>query len=467
MKLSAPSSRSILLLLAVVALVVRLAPLLRAGHQWAVLDDSHAYLRVAQGLEAGCGFAQWNNGACDAPELLRTPGYPVLLTFISNFRDVVAIQAALSAATCFLVGWIALTVWGLRAGVIAEAVLAFDAPSVVASSSIMTDCVFQALFVAALALQLHVVWRGRPDRKAIAECFAAAILLAYALLVRPIGLVAVGLAPLPFLMLRNVSLRRKLSVALIATLIPSLTIVGWTWRNFETAGEPTFSTISAYNLYYQRAAGVLWYRSGASWTSIGEELSRKIGAPSFESETNISDRTRREMIGSSLAILLGDPIATGIMTLRCFIWLAIVPDRGNLNAILGTNARSSQFLPATGNIALRIRDLSRSTTLTALVALQLLLTIFVWIGVGLGLKGIDRRSFRDAILILLPLFVAMLMIFLAAGPEAVARHRVPAIPFLAIVAAVGWSRVFSASGADRVGVSASGARPAEVSQIAS
>jgi hypothetical protein len=38
------------------------------------------------------------------------------------------------------------------------------------------------------------------------------------------------------------------------------------------------------------------------------------------------------------------------------------------------------------------------------------------------------------------LIIALVMLFLAAGPEAIARYRAPAMPFLAMVAGVGWSR---------------------------
>src|SRR5712692_3257460 len=42
--------RWIFVVIAVVALVIRLTPLLRAGDRWAVLDDSHDYLALSKGI---------------------------------------------------------------------------------------------------------------------------------------------------------------------------------------------------------------------------------------------------------------------------------------------------------------------------------------------------------------------------------------------------------------------------------
>jgi hypothetical protein len=42
------------------------------------------------------------------------------------------------------------------------------------------------------------------------------------------------------------------------------------------------------------------------------------------------------------------------------------------------------------------------------------------------------------------LCIALVMLVLAAGPEAIARYRSPAMPFLAMAAGVGWSGALKA-----------------------
>jgi hypothetical protein len=138
-------------------------------------------------------------------------------------------------------------------------------------------------------------------------------------------------------------------------------------------------------------------------------------------------------------ILRNNAFATFTLSLRILIWLAIVPDRANLNAILGTNARSSQFLVASSDIVLRLKDLLHSPTLTILVLLQMALIAFMWIGVGRAIIGIRGRARQEAVMLMYLLIIALVMLFLAAGPEAIARYRSPAVPFLAMIAGVGWS----------------------------
>jgi hypothetical protein len=145
------------------------------------------------------------------------------------------------------------------------------------------------------------------------------------------------------------------------------------------------------------------------------------------------------MFKRSKHILISHALATSVLFSRILIWLAIVPDRANLNAILGTNARSSQFLVASSDIVLRLKDLLHSPTLTILVLLQMALIAFMWIGVGRAMIGIRGRTRQDRVRLMYLLCIALVMLFLAAGPEAIARYRAPATPFLAMLAAVGWS----------------------------
>jgi hypothetical protein len=77
---------------------------------------------------------------------------------------------------------------------------------------------------------------------------------------------------------------------------------------------------------------------------------------------------------------------------------------------------------------------------------QIPFTIFMWVGVGITLKQVRREPRRQLPLILIPLGVAFVMLLIGAGPTAIARFRLPAVPFLAILAGVGWSGTFGPLG---------------------
>jgi hypothetical protein len=427
----------ILLTIANAALLIRLLPLLHPGDHWAVLDDSYEYLALAKGMLSGCGFARLTNAGCRPPELLRLPGYPFFLTLMPGLRSTVAVQALLGAATCLLTGLFTYANWGLAAGVISEALLALDIPSVVASSSIMSDSLFETLLTLAVVLQLWVISRGLADRTGTGLALLATFPLAYAVLLRAVAVVLPLLAALPFLLLPRLSIKRRLGLSLLAVAIPASVMGCWTLRNHVRTGRWTFTTEGAYNLYYYNTAGVLWFMHDGTLTGLHEELGRAVGATG--PDEFVSARQEHEMTKRSLAVFFGHPVATSAMILRCLAWLAIVPDRANLNAVLGTKARSSVFLMASQNVTLRIREMLRSPLLSVFVIVQLPFTIFMWIGVGIVLKHIRGQPRRQLPLILIPLGVAFVMLLIGAGPGAIARFRLPAMPFLTLLAGVGWS----------------------------
>jgi hypothetical protein len=437
-RLGRSGDRWILVIIAVLALAVRLAPLLRAGDRWAILDDSYDYLALRKGLIAGCGFARWMNSGCGPPELFRTPGYPLLLTILpDNLRWAVAIQALFSAATCLTIGLFSYQQWGFKAAAIAEALLALDVPSIVVSASIMTDVPFQALLATAVIIQLDAARRAPHDAKTVYMIMIAALLLAVALIVRPIGIVLPFFAVAPALLISGMTRTRRLGLSVVAAAVPVVMMAVWMARNSSVGGIWTLSTVGVYNLYYFRSAGVLSYTTGTSLTEVQNMLAQGLGLS--HPSPFLSPPVYHEMVRRGVHILLSNALATAVLSFRILIWLAIVPDRANLNAILGTNAKSSQFLVASSDILLRLKDLLHSPTLAILVLLQMALIAFMWIGVGRAMIRKRDRTRQEAVMLMYLLCIALVMLVLAAGPEAIARYRSPAMPFLAMVAGVGWS----------------------------
>jgi hypothetical protein len=106
--------------------------------------------------------------------------------------------------------------------------------------------------------------------------------------------------------------------------------------------------------------------------------------------------------------------------------------------MIGTKGGGPLGLPPSFDIMTRIRTTMRSPALTALVLLQLASIGFAWGGVARDLIHMDRTSSKEAACVLIPLGAVVLMLACAVGPAAHARFRVPAVPFLAMLAGVGW-----------------------------
>jgi 4-amino-4-deoxy-L-arabinose transferase-like glycosyltransferase len=439
-------SRWILPGIAALALVLRLAPLLRGG---VLMDpDSNRYIELAQGLEHGCGFARWINGSCAPAETLRTPGYPLFLAAMPTLRTAILVQGLAGAAVCLLIGLYVRECWGLAAAVAAELLIALDIPSILIGATVMSDALFQLLVAAGVVLGLWTGWRGLNDRIAVAAILAAATLLGAAILVRPLGIVLPLFAVMPVFLLPRVSWSRLIATGVLAFAIPGLFLFGWMARNDQRTGFWSLSSIGPENLYYFRAAGVAWYRGDKTFQSVQEDFGREIGWPMRDFQ-GAPPSLQPVMVHRALQVIRNDPAASVIMTLRCFVWIAFVPIRGSLDAFLGTNAGATSFLAASGDVTARIHQMLHSTLLSVLVALQVVLIMLVWVGVILALAYLSHSSSIAKALVLLPLFYAIVLLGLASGPEAIARYRLPVIPLLAMLAGVGYFGAFKFARLDR------------------
>ena len=289
----------------------------------------------------------------------------------------------------------------------------------------------------AVLLGLWAALSPRISRAVTLAILGAAFLLGAATLVRPIGFLSPLLAPIPLLFIRETNFKRKTFLAIAAFLVPALIAGAWIIRNGRSTGIWTLSTVGAYDLYNYRAAGIVSSRNGGNLADAMIALAHEQGfskPPEYYSRELYHDTIRR-----SIRILTTDPLATARMTIRAFLWLTVVPDRSDLNIFLGLHGGTSVTYAASEGIALRLHDLLRSPALTGLVALEVLITVVVWIGVARAVVMLRKGRAGPAFLLLVPLAIAMLMILLAAGPEATGRMRTPAVPFLAMLAGIGWS----------------------------
>ncbi len=185
------SRRAQLAAVVTLAFVFRSIWLVRAGSDWAVGADSYLYLALARGLRAGCGFAPYV-GRCGAPELMRTPGYPVFLVpFLAHLRLAILMQAALGALVCLIVARFAGRRAGPIAGILAAAIVAVDVPTILNSKELITEALFQAVLTPAIFAALE----GNP--------FLAGAMLGVAAMIRPVAEVLVPLVAMPFVVKRN------------------------------------------------------------------------------------------------------------------------------------------------------------------------------------------------------------------------------------------------------------------------
>ncbi len=442
------SSRLVRLLpiaIALVAIAIRLAPLMRSDLGFTLRpDDSFEYLQLANGMRHGCGFARLINGVCQPAEILRTPGYPLFLAALgSNMRWAMVTQAVLGGIVCLLIAaWVA-KYWSFNAAIVAELLVAFDLPSIVMSNSLMSEALFQFAIVLAIVPLLVAVKR----RKNVALAGACAGLLAgFALMVRPIGIIVPIVLAAPPLSALWLSRRYRIASAALALGIPALILAGWAARNYIVAGFPGISTVSAINMYYYRAADIVARQNGTLLDDTHATFGARLGVPYdriYEAGVQSPELAHR-MTEMGLKTVEAHPFEAAIMTAQAFDYLALSPIRTQLANLLGDtaamhvgnglNAGSLNF----GRIRRALGAISESPLLSALITFQVLTVLLVWVGLVIAIlrcanSGVDYRLW-----VLCPAAAGVLLLLLASGGEADVRFRVPAIPLLAIVAALGY-----------------------------
>jgi hypothetical protein len=448
--LSSIGQKYVILLIAISAIAVRLIPLWRGSVHFAIFPggDSDQYRELAEGLRHGCGFARLLNGACTTPEILRTPGYPLLLTMQSGVASTLVVQSVMAGAICWLVAHWLERRWNLAAALVAEAAVALDMPSVTMANLILSDALFQLLLVLAVLPPLGVATREYHPRNAWLEVILAAIASAFAILTRPIAILLPITTPLPLLFSSHVPRRNRFAFASLLFMVPTAVTSGWVLRNYAMTGYCGLSTISSVNLYLYRAADIIARSDHTSFEQAQRTLVGRLGlslAEVYDSRPNSAD-VARQMMRLGKHIVVAHPREALIMTFESTLYMAAVPDRNALAWVLGLHdwqiqpgqaSLAAEPLTLTGVSAQILRTL-QSPLLTFLVLFQGVLIGFTWLGMARALSlSLDRdRDYRLSILYLAAM--AILFIVLAAGAEATVRFRMPIVPLLAIVMGLGY-----------------------------
>jgi 4-amino-4-deoxy-L-arabinose transferase-like glycosyltransferase len=341
-------------------------------------------------------------------------------------------------AICFLLGFFMWSQWGAKTALAAAGFVAVDVASITNSSFITTDNLF-ALFIAFVVIsQLWVISRGLLDRKAIWVTLLGALAIGAATLVRPIGQLLVPLSLVPALVTPRQTLARRAALSISAFLL-SATIVGaWMERNSIRVGMFTVSAEGDFQLYYHRAAEVIWYRKGTSfgakdYQAIQDSLYLELcsRSPNYCSTPD----GFREMRSRAMRICTRDPAALAAVTLGSFALMALNPYDSNVYKLTGAQRIKTNSM--TG----RYQEMfNGGIDIAALMLFETALLLLMWVGILLALFRLDWKSRMQLVMVLYPLAVALLLMVPSSGIlEAIQpRFRVVCISLLAMPAAVGW-----------------------------
>ncbi|HSR57392.1 MAG TPA: hypothetical protein VLL57_04350, partial [Candidatus Binataceae bacterium] len=251
--------------------------------------------------------------------------------------------------------------------------------------------------------------------------------------------------PIPFLFSATIPRRSRLAMAAIAFVLPTLTVIGWSARNYAESGYFGVSTEGAISLYFFRATEVVARENGTALLPTQDAMGQRLGVGMdriYDADVQSPALVNR-MDRMAENVLLAHPIETALMTLESAIYLALFPMRTQVANLVGTSGGStgwglSSGAPGAGRFKSELDKVLGSPVLSALIAFQMLMLLAMWAGVVWALLRCLRASHNYRVWVFYLTLVSMVLLVVGAGGEADVRFREPVVPLLAIVAALGY-----------------------------
>lgn len=412
-------------------------------------EDSTEYIAPARELLTRGTFTVGGE-----PELVRTPGYPLLLVlgiWLGRLvPTVVAVQCALSVMTTLGVYVLARRVvtdgTAATAATAAAALYVFEPLSITYAPRVVTETLFTAMVVWALIPIVGYVRTGRSRSLA-----AGSALLAASAYVRPAGLYL----PFGLLLLIGVfsALRRdwrNVAHVAIAAVVAIAILLPWQLRN-RALGYNGISAIVAVNMYFYNAAAIRAVKTGASYY----EVQAAMGYHDDERYLRLHPEQRAWRAGERYEYMRREGARIVRENLPLYVRMHI---NGMMRVMLDPGAidlmKAYGLYPGSGGLLNRIvsdglvsglRHLVRTNPLA--VILLILLGLLVGVTYALAVRGLFvQHRYLDLAALLLVAAVGY-FVLVGGGPAGVNRFRAPAMPLICVLAGAGWVSVRQGVGA--------------------
>lgn len=389
------------------------------GEMHIFLPDSNTYLIPAQNILAHAEFAN-----SVGSEIVRTPGYPLLLAFAEWCggveKIIIPLQIALSMMTILSIFFIAQHIFKKTSVALMSAALYAIEPQAIYFSQVILS---ETLFTALLLFGTLFFFKWQSEKKNI-QLLVSTLSLCAAIYVRPIALL-IPLLLFVFTALRHKTQRR---VLLFALLLYCLSVGLWTIRNINTGGYSGFSAITDINLYAYQAAAVVAHNENRPYHEVQAEFSNARSA-----STNPAERYKW-MRSQALQIIGDNPTLYAKIHLKGIIRMLFDPGATDYLKFFG-------FYPARGGLLSYALDHGMVSTIQYLqqnkplvfwsnVLFGMLLGLYYFLAFGGITHGFRREKCGTIILIGLLLY----FLLLSGGPISLHRFRHPMMPMLCIFA---------------------------------
>ena len=422
-----------------VAFLLRAALLLAAARHIdrAFAPDSQSYLAPALKLLA--------SGSYPADSALRTPGYPLFIAFVywlGGPNPILVILAqvfvgTLSVYLTYRLGKELSTTWVALAGAL---LLAISVESITNGFYLLSDALFTLFLIAAM-----LAWvRAYRDHRLL-WCGIAAVLMGLCVVIRPEAVYFPALPALAWLFSKGVNWLRRFGFAGMFLAIYLLAVLPWVVRNDRVLGIPTISTIANYNLLYYNAASLEANVRNISEAEIRLQYPQRIAEALKENgwtDTEANEYRVEGILGRQM--ILSHPFRYVYVHLRADL-NGLLPDVTGPTEILGLTTGGKGTLSVlnhSGILAAIQNYYGSSLWVLGLTIPIILLLAMVYLLDLFGLAGVIRqRLWLVGFVLLAPSAYYLLL----PGAASLPRFRVPVMPYLCLMAAMGADTILAST----------------------
>ncbi|MDR1471768.1 MAG: glycosyltransferase family 39 protein [Synergistaceae bacterium] len=407
------------------------------GKSGLISPDTESY--VAPAIE----LAKYGTFSVDGiPETTRTPGYPL---FLAMFITLPQWEFFVVTAQCFITGLMATLTYklaeslaGTRAACFAALIFTASLLTVIYTSSILTERL-ASFFIATLCMAIFK-FLERPGVAPVLLAGAASVCAAF---VRP---AAMFMPYCVIVFIISCGIAKKINISRIEAFIVVFSIISivpiklWEHRNLAASGYKGFSSISAENLYFYNAAGVIAKLENKSFFDAQTELGyydNEIYKAKHPEQKGLSQgEVFNLMAEEGKEIIKNNLYIYSKVHLTGMLFAVITPGTNNLvRKSWVENAPGFRRIKHGRSMPSFIIALMKEMPLTFLaLAASAILLVFIYLLSAAGLAACIKTHALETTFLAL---TAAYFIIIAGGPAATDRFRDPFSFIIAIWAGIG------------------------------
>jgi 4-amino-4-deoxy-L-arabinose transferase-like glycosyltransferase len=429
--------------IAIFAFAVRglvLAVSWQGAGEWNRAPDSNRYLALADAFVEGKGLSLADAAGIRRPEYLTLPTYPLLL---AGFRALgtesvlpaLIVQCLATSLAAAALSFMVATTIGPAAGILSAVLQSLDFQSVAYSSMLLTDALSLAFITFALATLV-----GYAQRRSLLLAWATGLWVAAAVFTRPanvvllliaaVGMVAVSWARQPW--------RSMLSHVGLMLCVASLPVLAWSAHNHARSGMWFYSTSPDVVLVRWQLPHLYAEAKGTSLERAREIIASELDIEDTYTTLGVRPPEFRQRARTfSRELVAAHPATFLRLYLAGVVRVAAQPD-ASITQVLGRPVTESGL--AQGAIgradAFRARwnELGWGYGLLYFLQLPYLGAVYV-LGLLGAFRGFTRPETRRVLVVCI--LGAAVFILISGGYPGDPRYRLPALPFLIVLAGLG------------------------------